>query len=48
MDRIEQLKKFIEQGPNEAFPRYALAGEPIRDGRARFRGFRNLPVRVAA
>ena len=30
------------------FPRYALAGEPIRDGRARFRGFRNLPVRVAA
>ena len=30
------------------FPRYALAGEPVRDGRARFRGFRNLPARVAA
>jgi cytochrome P450 len=28
------------------FPRYALAGEPARDGRARFRGFRNLPARV--
>ena len=28
------------------FPRYALAGEPVRDGRARFRGFRNLPARV--
>ncbi|HEV8256627.1 MAG TPA: cytochrome P450 [Casimicrobiaceae bacterium] len=30
------------------FPRYALAGEPVRDGRARFRGFRTLPARIAA
>ena len=30
------------------FPGYALAGEPVRDGRARFRGFRNLPARVLA
>lgn len=30
------------------FPRYALAGEAVRDGRARFRGFRNLPARVGA
>ena len=30
------------------FPRYALAGAPVRDGRARFRGFRNLPARVLA
>ena len=27
MDRIEQLRKFIEAQPNEAFPRYALALE---------------------
>jgi tetratricopeptide (TPR) repeat protein len=27
MDRIEQLKKFIEQAPDEPFPRYALALE---------------------
>lgn len=27
MDRIEQLKKFIEQDPKEPFPRYALALE---------------------
>lgn len=30
------------------FPRYALAGEPVRDLRARFRGFRRLPARVEA
>jgi cytochrome P450 len=28
------------------FPRYALAGEPARGGRARFRGFLHLPVCV--
>ena len=27
MDRIEQLRKFIAQSPDEAFPRYALALE---------------------
>ena len=27
MDRIEQLRKFIEAQPDEAFPRYALALE---------------------
>ena len=27
MDRIEQLRKFIEQGPDQPFPRYALAME---------------------
>jgi cytochrome P450 len=30
------------------FPRYTLAGEPVRGGRARFRGFLHLPVRLAA
>jgi hypothetical protein len=30
----------------EKFPRIALAGEPERDRRVRFRGFRRLPVRV--
>jgi cytochrome P450 len=25
------------------FPRYALAGEPVRGGRARFRGFLRIP-----
>jgi cytochrome P450 len=28
------------------FPRYELAGPPIRGGRARFRGFLALPMRV--
>ena len=28
------------------FPRYALAGAPVRGGRARFRGFLHLPVRL--
>jgi len=28
------------------FPDYALAGEPVRGGRARFRGFLHLPARV--
>jgi cytochrome P450 len=28
------------------FPRYALAGDPVRDKRARFRGFQRLPCRV--
>jgi hypothetical protein len=31
----------------ERFPRYALDGEPERDLRARFRGFRRLPARLA-
>ena len=26
------------------FPRYALAGDPVRGGRARFRGFLSIPV----
>jgi cytochrome P450 len=30
------------------FPRIEPAGEPVRDRRIRFRGFRNLPVRVQA
>jgi cytochrome P450 len=29
------------------FPNYALAGEPVRGGRARFRGFLSLPVAIA-
>ena len=29
------------------FPDYALAGEPVRGGRARFRGFLHLPARVS-
>lgn len=29
------------------FPQYELAGEPVRGGRARFRGFAHLRVRVA-
>ena len=29
------------------FPDYALAGDPVRGGRARFRGFLHLPARVA-
>jgi hypothetical protein len=31
----------------QRFPRYALAGEPVRGGRARFRGFLSVPVSVA-
>jgi len=31
----------------DRFPRYALAGEPARGGRARFRGFLHLPVSVS-
>jgi len=30
------------------FPKIELAGEPERDRRIRFRGFRNLPIRVSA
>jgi hypothetical protein len=30
------------------FPNYELAGEPVRGGRARFRGFLHVPARVAA
>ena len=30
------------------FPRYVLAGEPVRGGRARFRGFLHLPVKLVA
>src|SRR3984893_6421045 len=29
------------------FPRYALTADPVRDGRARFRGFLHLPASVA-
>lgn len=29
------------------FPHYELAGEPVRGGRARFRGFLSLPVRLS-
>src|SRR5690242_19634184 len=32
MDRIEQLKKFIEAQPDEPFPRYALALEKKSKG----------------
>ena len=28
------------------FPRYALAGEAVRGGRARFRGFLSVPCRI--
>ena len=35
------LTKFLAR-----FPDYALAGEPTRGGRARFRGFLHLPARV--
>ena len=30
----------------QRFPDYTLAGEPVRGGRARFRGFSRLPVRL--
>jgi hypothetical protein len=30
------------------FPRYALAGEPVRGGRVRFRGFLRLPCQLSA
>ncbi len=30
----------------QRFPHYALAGEPVRGGRARFRGFLSVPVDV--
>ena len=36
------LAKFLAR-----FPDYTLAGEPVRGGRARFRGFLHLPARVA-
>ena len=29
------------------FPDYRLAGEPVRGGRARFRGFLSIPVALA-
>ena len=35
------LSKFLAR-----FPDYALAGDPVRGGRARFRGFLHLPARV--
>ncbi|NNF76485.1 MAG: cytochrome P450, partial [Rhizobiales bacterium] len=35
------IGKFLER-----FPDYGLCGDPVRGGRARFRGFLNLPVRV--
>jgi cytochrome P450 len=36
------------QGFVTRFPRYALAGPPVRGGRARFRGFLALPIRVTS
>jgi cytochrome P450 len=36
------LERFLAR-----FPDYELAGEPVRGGRARFRGFLHLPARVA-
>jgi len=35
------LSRFLKR-----FPRYELAGDPVRDMRARFRGFQSLPARV--
>src|SRR6202022_457354 len=37
------LSRFLRR-----FPRYALTAAPIRDGRARFRGFPHLPAIVSA
>jgi cytochrome P450 len=37
------LERFIRR-----FPDYALAGEPVRGGRARFRGFLSIPARLSA
>jgi cytochrome P450 len=37
------LSRFLRR-----FPRYALTADPVRDGRARFRGFLHLPASVAA
>jgi cytochrome P450 len=37
------LSKFLRR-----FPDYALSAEPVRGGRARFRGFLHLPARVYA
>jgi cytochrome P450 len=35
------VERFLQR-----FPRYRLAGAPVRGGRARFRGYLNLPCRV--
>jgi cytochrome P450 len=37
------LSRFLRR-----FPGYALTADPVRDGRARFRGFLHLPASVAA
>jgi cytochrome P450 len=37
------LSRFLRR-----FPRYALTADPVRDSRARFRGFLHLPASVAA
>jgi hypothetical protein len=37
------IGKFLQR-----FPRYALAGTPVRGGRARFRGFLSVPVELSA
>ena len=37
------LSRFLRR-----FPRYAFTADPVRDGRARFRGFLHLPASVAA
>jgi len=37
------LSRFLRR-----FPRYVLTADPVRDGRARFRGFLHLPASVAA
>src|SRR5439155_18286625 len=37
------LARFLDR-----FPSYGLAAEPVRGGRARFRGFMNLPARLVS
>ncbi len=35
------IERFVDR-----YPRYELSGAPVRGGRARFRGFKSLPVRL--
>ena len=41
----EKVRDLIERFAR--YPELDLAGEPVRDRRIRFRGFRHLPVRLA-
>jgi cytochrome P450 len=41
MEAVVAIGKLVER-----FPRFARAGEPVRGGRARFRGFLRYPMRV--